>query len=823
MRQLDEVERLFEQHFEGEGDRGVVEYVPGFANPTNQNFNQASQRLLALVRPAIAMSAREGDSDREMAIFESYIPSSTSFDVTNRNTINTLRSMLENLSQGVLPSETEAQMGGSQRAAPANNAPQSGVIPPQEVPPRQDVGNGLGNMAVDETRRQVARSTAIAGLGENAGQERGIVEAGDDRLLSAVDELIRDPNVSTSQIVQFLSERRVDLTPEQVAAIRFYKENPDQPAPDAVYDGEVRDATMPEAYLTGAADFLTAGFGDELGLYDSEVANQAQEDRPLSYFGGQLIAGGLTTPAAAVATPGRAAATASAFGGAHSAGSTDGDVSDRLSAAGRGAVLGGATGYLGQRFVGSLSDRIAARTQRRAARQAERSDVFQAAQRQGIDPLPADVGGPATRRLSGGAAQGFVSGPPVIRAAEAANEATGDALARTAQNVGNVADRTGAGQAAQRGAREFLDESARRERDLFEAVPIPDDTAAVTTNSREALQEIAGQFESNPRLREAFADERLATYAQALEDGLSYQDLRAFRSRIGEMVESAQVGAEGSSRASLRRLYGALSDDITETARAVSPRALALANRAVQYSRGRHSRREGVLRMILGRDFNATPEQAFNAIERLTTQKGSVSELSRALRSMPASEAASVRATMIERLGLARAGGQNADGDAFSIATFLTNWNNMSPRARAVLAGNQPTSLALNDLARYAGAAKDSARYANSSNTTGAVLTQSALTSAPAIFMQDLTGVLLAGTALGAQYGAGRLLASPSVARWMARAPRQGARPSRVRAWIRNAPKGIGLQPQAREALEALFRGPRPAMSGDDPEESAEQ
>src|SRR5690606_13235399 len=84
---------------------------------------------------------------------------------------------------------------------------------------------------------------------------------------------------------------------------------------------------------------------------------------------------------------------------------------------------------------------------------------------------------------------------------------------------------------------------------------------------------------------------------------------------------------------------------------------------------------------IIGKDGAKSAEQAFQAVERMTrTQGGNAQRLARLMSSLPDEEAAMVRATIIGRLGNARSGAQNAAGDAFSPQTFLTNWNDMSPR-----------------------------------------------------------------------------------------------------------------------------------------------
>ena len=137
--------------------------------------------------------------------------------------------------------------------------------------------------------------------------------------------------------------------------------------------------------------------------------------------------------------------------------------------------------------------------------------------------------------------------------------------------------------------------------------------------------------------------------------------------------------------------------------------------------------------------------------------KGNNARLSKLFETLPEEEAGVARATMIDNLGKAGPGAQNAAGDEFSFNAFLTNWNKLGASAKnAIFRGENRE--AIDKLALIAERSKAAAKYQNYSNTGLAVM--GAATGSTAIASMFTLGKVLAG-----QYAAGRLLASPKVAK----------------------------------------------------------
>lgn len=78
----------------------IVPAIPAF-----ENFTAANATMLALIRPLVAQSAKEGDSDKEMAVFLSYIPEAGDSDRTIETKYEMLDTLISGLGEGKLPSE----------------------------------------------------------------------------------------------------------------------------------------------------------------------------------------------------------------------------------------------------------------------------------------------------------------------------------------------------------------------------------------------------------------------------------------------------------------------------------------------------------------------------------------------------------------------------------------------------------------------------------------------------------------------------------------------------------------------------------------------
>jgi hypothetical protein len=533
--------------------------------------------------------------------------------------------------------------------------------------------------------------------------------------------------------------------------------------------------------LSGNGHGLVADYNRERDI-GTGVREQDQTEHPWLKLSGELF-GGLVLPAglegvglkagsdvlraggsmadaraaAAVAVRNRAAVVGGEYGAAHGALSADGP-QDAVTGALTEGALGAATG-LG---LGALGQRLGNRP---APAVTDGQQVAAAAGRQGIDVLPADVGGPMTRRLTSAAAQAPISASPIINASARVVDQAQGARDRIAATVGQALDPETAGQTALAGAQKYIANSRATKNALYDAAEKAAGDARVTpTKALDALQSNIDELSQTPGGAPGLA------HLEGLKDALSQGDFSVNGIRNMRTVMRDQFIKDGLRGSDLERRVGqvldAAKDDVTDSLAANGKQgAAALYSKADAFYRDRANTIDNVLTPLIGtRDKPRSGEQIIKSLT--ADMQGNNARSVKFLRSLPPEEQANTRASIIGSLGRTAAGAQNVDGNAFSLPVFLTHWNKIGETAKNAYFGVEARA-ALNDLAKVAEGTKAAQGYANRSNTAGGIWGNLGVLAGSAA-----ASPVAATTGLATQLITGHLLASPAFARWLARAPR---------------------------------------------------
>lgn len=167
---------------------------------------------------------------------------------------------------------------------------------------------------------------------------------------------------------------------------------------------------------------------------------------------------------------------------------------------------------------------------------------------------------------------------------------------------------------------------------------------------------------------------------KAPSDAIPFAAMKELRSRVGEMLGDPTLTSE-IPRRQLKALYASLSADMKSAVEATGSKdAVSTFNRANQYTRAGHARIDNVLQPVLDKK---APENIFSAA--LSGSKDGDTTIHSIMNSLPDSSQKVLAATVLRKLGRATPSSQSAEGDAFSAATFLTNWNRISPEAKRSL------------------------------------------------------------------------------------------------------------------------------------------
>lgn len=400
-------------------------------------------------------------------------------------------------------------------------------------------------------------------------------------------------------------------------------------------------------------------------------------------------------------------------------------------------------------------------------------------------------------------------GPMADRAHEALNQ-WGQALESTAAQLGRSRTQQAAGEAAQFGAGNWLDQF-RNQSDANWAnvsMHIPASAPAPMSNLQAALAHARTTIPDLPGaasvLEEQFVNDLDARLrgdltVPARNTGVldaqgnpiitpssqrttTWQNLNGVRQLIGQRMADPMT-YNSPSEAVLRRLYAAASNDAEAVATSQGPQAEAAFNNARDYTREGHDFIDTTLSKIT-RGNTISPQQAASNI--LNTTSGGGTMLDRIRQQMP-QVADELAAYKLRDMGLATAGQQDAAGTRLSPGSFVTDAANLSPEATRALFGTYPdVSQRVDDLRTVAGSMKDTQRFGNTSGTTPMAKAAEAF-SIPAMIEAARQGYEI-GRVPGAIMGAmapfapgmigSRLMTMPGVNRYMANPGAGGSWPA---------------------------------------------
>lgn len=362
---LNLIEKSYQENFQHQGLATPREYLPDWASPTNQTYNQASDRLLPLVARALGFTSKQMDTPAEIARLKAYVPQNTDTDEAASQKIEALRGMLNRQRANIT-----SQLGSVDGLSDSDlNSPLSN----KDIKAGREMLNNAEENQVPPARPPFSEGEPIYQPATNDYRR-----VADGPLAAKVDSLVRQ-GASLDEINRFVvSQGREPVDPRQYAAVAaFIRKNPE-------YKGSLAEAwnyepvstfekvatavggSGPGAFAIGAGQFLSGNTLDNIAPDPARARlalDIAQEQNPTSYAAGEIAGGvmaGLSGEAAlgrVGMAPGmaRSAIVDAATGAANGAGAADDG--NRLEGAAWGAgasAAGGAAGTLGTRAAAKV-------------------------------------------------------------------------------------------------------------------------------------------------------------------------------------------------------------------------------------------------------------------------------------------------------------------------------------------------------------------------------------------------------------------------------------------------------------------------------------
>jgi hypothetical protein len=220
------------------------------------------------------------------------------------------------------------------------------------------------------------------------------------------------------------------------------------------------------------------------------------------------------------------------------------------------------------------------------------------------------------------------------------------------------------------------------------------------------------------------ADDDIASLLSRMQDGrLPYEALKKLRTLVGEEISSPSLASDVKSSA-WRKLYSGITEDLRGAAQQAGPEAERAWTRANNFFKAGNSRIEALDRVV---DKAGGPEAVFNAAT--SGSRDGAFTIRRVMSSLEPDQQKILSATVLRRLGAATPGTATESGE-FSINSFLTNWNRLSPDAKAALFDRYGKTFRddVDAISRTAGAFRQAGRAgANPSGTAQAATNTAAL------------------------------------------------------------------------------------------------
>ena len=266
------------------------------------------------------------------------------------------------------------------------------------------------------------------------------------------------------------------------------------------------------------------------------------------------------------------------------------------------SLVGGLAGGLGGSMIANTGERVA------TAIKPTMSEPYGAFVRQG---LPTDLAGTVTGNPGLRWAEQYGSRMP--GSDEVFADARGNLLDAWQSRLGEIGDTMGTastpaelGGVLQSDANNWLTNFKNTTGQLWDDFrsKVPPTTATPVTNYQQALTDLMGQFPGASETGKVLQPGTVKSLSDALGvdlqggGSLPWQSVQNIRSQIGERIENPGMISD-TSQTALKRLYGALSDDMQSGARNVSPDAFASFVKANAATAAGHNVLENYLNPVL--------------------------------------------------------------------------------------------------------------------------------------------------------------------------------------------------------------------------------
>lgn len=342
-----------------------------------------------------------------------------------------------------------------------------------------------------------------------------------------------------------------------------------------------------------------------------------------------------------------------------------------------------------------------------------KAETIAAGERIGVPIMRAVVGNEVEKGLAGGLSAIPYAGSPLVNAFKKGVQKLGDAAARTTAELGNSAGPEIAGGAARQGILDWIGGGSKKiVSDLYDSVDAniadkaatrPLSATAATAKTLAAEQRVSATTHNAKAIG-------IVEDALARPEGLTYDGVKGLRTVLGNYLDGSVLPEPGTSMPAIKRLYGALTEDLRGTIKqAGGPKALGAwekANTAANVISGKREQ----LAKIVGIKGDVPAEMVVKRFSQMASgNAGDIGKLRLAKQTLGKDTWGDVAATIASHYGM------DPSTDLFSGSRFLTAYGKLSDAGKSSLFGS--SKQAFDDIALVASKFRDLERLGNPSGT----------------------------------------------------------------------------------------------------------
>lgn len=416
----------------------------------------------------------------------------------------------------------------------------------------------------------------------------------------------------------------------------------------------------------------------------------------------------------------------------------------------------------------------------------------------GVAPILPAVGMRGAKAVNATLLEFPYAGEVLQKAARETIRQIDDKVTTIADDLSPAATAEEAGRSIQKGVGEFVGNFKAMSTKLYDKVDsfIPAEKPVPVSNTIDLFRRMNARLASTPTIAKTLSNPKFKEIQKAVEEdaingAIPYKGLAELRTAVGDMLGDTQLVTD-IPRAQLKQLYGALTEDIKQSAAAAGPDALKAYARANNYYKAAIKRIDDVLQPIV----DANPEKAFQYATEGT--KLGASKFNAIKRSLSPEQVKTLESVMLRRLGMANPGAQNAEGNVFSPTTFLTNWNKLAPTARDSFLATQPAlKRSMERLLKASSHMAEVQRMVNHSGSGRVILGGNLLVGS--FYWPYFLGAIPVG------WGGAKLMTNPKFVEWLARTPNYSTPEGIAKHISRLSALGAASSPDLREGIREML------------------